>query len=439
MAAPLQPGEGFAQVQYQMALPQQQFQTFDPEQVSLVEANLRDDVFGDGSCIHVFQSNNVAYLTMLQNAMSNGNPLLMFRLGFGPATGMYWLPWQQHIVTRHYAKFQGIGDTAGHLLVVHSSNSLVRIRRTQRVLSRKGLISDMVSAIAQANGLKAVVEPTDGKYLLMQAFTDDTTFLLKRLLPRAINQQGRGGYFCFILDNVLHFHTPDYQASVKKMDFYGSYGSSLEANDYSEDSALWDAGIAGARVVAADPYTGDSKEFLSDPAKAVKLAHSIYQFDNVDNGQRNQAYHLGQNPVSELNALAQFRYQHARLQTFRSVMVLQKTINIRHGDLLGLAVTQEGNRTSEYSGYYYVTSAAHTVKKSLVTSVYTLNRGETELKQTGLATQNSQDQLVSQNNAPGVTPNIISLQSSALTKGSGNTTSATTLLAVADAQTGATD
>ncbi|MBO8546959.1 hypothetical protein INP43_13545, partial [Staphylococcus aureus] len=77
---------------------------------------------------------------------------------------------------------------------------------------------------------KAVVEPTDGKFLLVQNFSDDSAFIVQRLLHRAINLQGRGGYFCFIQDNVLHFHTLDYQAAVKQLDFYGAYGSSLEAN-----------------------------------------------------------------------------------------------------------------------------------------------------------------------------------------------------------------
>jgi len=436
MPAIVQSLEGYATVQYQLVVGHKQTLTFNAEVVTFVDAEIKDDVYGIGTGLHTFRTLDPAFLESVKQAMSSADPVMDFRLGFGSPQQTYWLPWQRHIIVKYYAKFEGIATAAGHLLVFQTANNLVRLERSNKVVSRKGAISEIVKAIAEENKMESVVEPTEGKFMLYQSFVDDTRFILDRLLPRAINTKGRGGYYFFIRDNVIHFHTPDYQSTARQMNYYDVFGTELAIHDDSQDPALWDSGLAGIRVIAHDPYTGQTQEVASKPDKALRLADSIYQFSSVNNGQWNIPYHLSFNPPSETDAIAQYRYQTARQHTFRCVTTLSKTISVRHGDLLNLIVTQQSDRASSYGGYYYVTTAAHVVKKQAVSSMYTLERGELRGQDQSFSTQDAQKQLVADTKAPGQDPNILEVQSSEVTKGAGKQSSATTFTVVADANTG---
>jgi len=431
----VQSREGYATVQYKLILGGKRTLEFDAKVVTFISAEINDDVYGIGMGTHTFRTLDPNFLESLKQAMSNADPLLEFRLGFGSPTDTYWLPWQRHIITKYYAKFEGIATTAGHLLVIMSANVLTRMSRSNKLVARKGTVASMVSGIATENELEAVVEPTDGKFILYQTFQDDTRFIRERLVGRAI-RRGRGGYYFFIRDNVLHFHTPDYQSAARQMNYYNVFGTALSLGDLSQDPQMWDNGLAGIRMIAHDPYTGQTQEIESDPAKALRLADSIYAFGNVNNGQWNMPYHLSQNPPVEVNALAQFKYQTTRQQTFRSSVSVDKTIVVRHGDLLNLSVTQQNSKASSHSGYYYVTGAFHFVRKQAVNSTYTLERGEVRGQDQSLAVQNVQEQLIPTSTAPGEDPNILEVQSSELTKGAGKQSSATTFIAVTDVNTG---
>jgi len=83
-----------------------------------------------------------------------------------------------------------------------------------------------------------------------------------------------------------------------------------------------------------------------------------------------------------------------------------------------------------------VTSVLYVVEKSAVTTVYTLNRGEVRGQDQSLSVKNASQQLEPESKAPGVDPNIPAVQSSTLTAGAGNYSSATAYTTVADANTG---
>lgn len=438
MAATIQPTEGYARVEYKITLDQKRVLRFDPNVVTFVDAEIKDDVYGVGTGLHTFRSLNPEFVESLRQVMANADPILEFRLGFGSDPSFYWLPWQKHTLVAPQARFEGIGTASGHLITIYSANSLVRMERSNKVLARKGSISEIVAAIAQENNLDAVIEPTNGKFLLYQSFLDDTRFIRQRCLPRAITVKGRGGFYFYIRDNVLHFHTPDYQGNVLDLSYYNVFGTELIANDASQDPTLWDRGVAGVRLISQNPYTAQSKEFKSQPENALKLADSIYQFSNVVNGEWNIPYHLGFNPTVEANAIAQYIYQQARQSTFKTSVTLDKTINIRHGDLLNLSVTQQSSKASSFSGYYYVTSVGHIVKKQAVTTMYTLERGELNGQLQSFSTQDAQRQLAPITQAPGQAPNILAMQNSELTLGAGRESSARTYTVVADANTGKT-
>lgn len=425
-----------AHVQYRIELPQQRYLDFDPKRVMFLEATIHDDVLGSGKSSHVFSTSDVNFLARVKSAMSGADPVLSFRIGFGAAQSATWLPWQSHIITDHYAKFEGRGNTAGHVLVINSDNNLVRMRRANRVTVRKGRISAMVESIAADHGLKAVVEPTKGDFSFIQNFTDDVRFIQERIMPRALNDAGRGGYFLFIKDNILHFHTADYQSSVYNLDYYNTTSISLEAADQSQNAELWDIGMAGITMVVHDPYSGSSAELKADPSAYLRLADSAYKFDAIKGGAWNVPYHLGSNPKTEVNAMAQSAYQKARMQAFKTMVVLKQTGEIRHGDILNLVASQQGSRDSDYAGLYYISGVTTSIKKGDLTSVLLLKRGETQSTEGALSTQDATKQLVPESKAAGVLPNLKEVNSSQLTKGAGNRASARIYSTVADAQKG---
>jgi hypothetical protein len=251
-----------------------------------------------------------------------------------------------------------------------------------------------------------------------------------------VRPDGRGGYFFFIKDNVLHFHTPDYQAGVWAVSYYDVPGTALKISDTSQEPARWSAGVEGARLVTYDPATGHAAEVNSNPAQALRFADYLYQFQNIANGQKIVPFHVSYNPPQESRAMAQFYYQRARQGVFRCSVSLAKTIMIRHGDLLNLSIVQQPGAASSQSGLYYVTGACHIVKKQVIDSTYTLERGEFRGVDQSTAVQNTQGRLVPASTAPGVLPNLGAVRASNLTAGAGQQSSATTYTAVTDANTG---
>lgn len=429
----VQAHEGSASVQYKLVLSNKRTLTFDTQVVTFIDATLKDNVYGAGTGIHSFATLDPNFLESVKEAMSDANPMMEFRLGFGDPSKMYWLPWQRHIIVKYNAKYEGIATAAGHLMVFETACVFIKMQRANKVMARKGSISDIVKTIAAENDLECVVEPTEGRFMLYQSFEDDTHFITGRLLPRAIKKSGQGGFYFFLRDNVLHFHTPSYQATVWALNYYDTFGTELVVTDYSQQPELWDAGLSGVRIIHYNPVTGQTKEVRSNPAVALRLEDSIYRFSNVKNGEQNVAYHQSYNPPTEANAIAQFKYQRSRQQTFNCKPCISKTITIRHGDLLNLSITQQTSKASSHSGYYYVTGAGHVIKKGAVSSIFTLERGELRGQDQSLSAQNRQEQLVPESKAPGIDLNLQEIQSSEQTKGAGKQSSARTYAVVADA------
>ncbi len=415
----IQPSIGNAIIQYKLVLDKNKVLNFNPERVTIVDAEIKDSVYGPCTAVHTLYTNDLSFIEGLKQAMSEANPIMEFRLGFGSPKGMYWLPWQRHIIEQCHSRYEGVANSAGNIVLIKTSDNLIRLERSNKVVARRGTIAEIVQAIAAENKLEVVVEPTDGNFLLYQSFIDDTRFVRERLMPRAINKSGRGGYYFYIRDNVLHFHTPDYQCSVSQLNYYNTTGASLVAEDLSQVPDLWDAGVAGVKYIDHDPYTGFTQEVSSNPDKALKLSESLYKFSNVANGQWNVPYHRSFNPLIESTALAQHMYQKSRQSIFKITVALASSISLRHGDLVNINITQQVNTSSSYSGYYLITGLVHKYDKGAVNTVYRLERGEIRGNLQSLTTQNAQNELVSENLAPGQVPNLREIESSQLTKGAG--------------------
>jgi hypothetical protein len=419
MATQIQQVEGQAVVSFELNLPQQPTLPLTDGLVTYTGSELVEDVFGKKEYRHRFSTLIPEFVNdILRTAMASGTPTFRFRLGLGNPKQTIWLPWQDHFIVHYGAVAEGISKQSGHSLEITTSDAFFKIARVNKTAAHKGTISSIVQALADENKLEAVIEPTSGEFLYVQNFVDDVKFIRERLVRRAVNEKGRGNYLFFILDNVLHFHSPDYQTSVKELQYFQQPGSLLVLSDRSQQ--LWDDGVSGTRLIVYDPLTGETKEHLSDPTKALRYAKGIYQLDSVKGSELNLFYHLGANRPEEAKAIGQNTYEHARLNTFELNVDFDKNISIRTGDIVSLIVTQQSQKTSPWSGLYLVTGTMYTIVQNAVTLKLLLRRGEIQPDLNNVVTQVANQQLVPQAEAPGQDLNIGDAQSSALTKGAGS-------------------
>ena len=300
------------------------------------------------------------------------------------------------------------------------------IDRSNRTKAYRGSISTIVRNLASTDGFTAsVIEDTSGESVWVQSYEGDFEFVRKRLINRARSTRGRGNYYLFVRDNVLHFHTVDYQAAIHDFSYYKSPAYRLEALDLAQSKLK--EGSAGVSVVYLDPYAGISKEVNSDPNQAIRFANSIPTLSNIPGAQRNIVEHKIQtrNDEAGVVALGQNAYECARSESFQLRFQTSKTPILRPGDLLRISLDPNSSTTSSWGGTYLIGSARHTIVKGEITSIYLLQRGE---QQVAKASNNALaaygiDTLQDQQNAPGHDINTQSVQSSSLITGAGQTTS----------------
>ena len=434
MATPIEQVEGQAIVQFELTLPQQPTLPLTPALVTYIESHLMEDVYGKKEYRHTFSTLLPDFVNdILRNAMTSGTPAFRFRLGLGQPKQTIWLPWQNHFIVHYGAALQGISKASGHRLEITTSDALFVASRANKTVARKGSISSIVQTIADENSLDAVIESTSGQFLYIQSFEDDVSFVSKRLLRRAVNAKGRGNYVFFILDNVLHFHSPDYQTSVKELQYFQQPAGQLIQLDRSQQ--LWKEGASGTHLIVYDPLTGETKDIVNDPNKSLRFAKGLYQLSNVSGGRRRVMYHLSANRPEEAIALSQNTYENARMNTFEVNVDFDKNISIRTGDIINLVINQQSEKTSSWSGLYYVTGTVYTIVQNAVTMKLIIRRGEIQPDLNNIAVQAPDQQLVAQTEAPGQDINVGEAQSSPLTKGAGNQTSSTLFSTVANPNT----
>jgi len=370
---------------------------------------------------------------LIKSVMSTGNPRWRARVGYGTPKKAIWLPWQDHYIVDYAADVRAVGKQAGHAMNLVTSDAFFAAARANKTIIRKGLISSMVKQIAAENQLDFVVEETKSDFFFIQSYIDDIAFIKGRLLNRAVNAKGRGNYLFYMRDNVLHFHTPDYQTEVKEWHYYASPHSVLTQKDNSQ--VLWDDGCSGVRLIAYDPYTGDTKEVVNQPDQTLRLADSIYQLGNVVGGQLNIQYHLSANRPEEATNIALNVYSRARQQTFELIGTFSKTVNIRVGDIIKLVITPDQD-SSPWSGFYVVSRLVYEIENGAVVGTFLFTRGEIAKDTSNVVAQVANRQLVPETEAPGQNLNVQETQASARTKGAGKQTSTTVFSTVVDANSG---
>lgn len=362
--------------------------------------------------------------TLIRNATTGGSPHIRLRYGFGTAGGgTSWNAWAEYLIRADASKIVGFGGGAGYMATLSCADRLFEIQRETRTTSRKGKISDIVKTIADSYGMAAVIEPTKYEGLWVQSFTSDYDFILYRMLPRAINDKGRGNYKFFLKDEVLHFHTPDYQTDVKEYNYYTSSGVSLRHVDATQNRLA--IGSAGTRMVIHDPYSGIHQELDSDPGLALKFGNTLPDVAGISGLKKNIFYHLSANRLAEAVAIGQSTYEKARTGNYHLELEVTKSIFFRIGDIVNMLVSPSASQTTPTSGMYYVFRVVHKIETTTISSNVFLERGEYFINQSSQSKliQQGQSVVAAPNSAPGQSLNISDAAASATTKGAGNETS----------------
>lgn len=413
--------DGCTTVQVELGVPNSSFLPLDQINTTHVSSSIVESVKGISTHQLVLRSPTTDYVdTILRAVQSQGTPMVRYRIGVGVSGQTVFLPWQQQVITDITATIEGMGTTAGHFVRMSLKDILFTISRSTKVAAWRGTVSDIVEQIAVNNDISdTVVEPTVGEGLWIQSYVDDEDFIRKRMLHRAINAKGRGCYSFYVQDNVLHFHSPDYQAQLKQLVYYQANNLLLQQLDESQN--MLEFGASGVRVIVYDPYTGMMGESVSDPAKALRLGNVITPLSQVEGADLHYPFHLSTNTVQEAQNIAQTVYENSRLQTLGLRLDIARSIFLRVGDMVQVVITPSGSKNSVWSGTYFVTNASYQVENGSMVSVFVVKRGEYQtdnLTPTTL-TVLGENLVVNNQQAPGQPLNLQSTQSSTLTHGSG--------------------
>lgn len=357
---------------------------------------------------------------LIRYAQSKGTPKLRYRIGVGMPGQTAFLPWQDQILTDFSAAIEGVGVTAGHFVRLELSDYLFTMSRPTKVVARRGKISDIVKKIAQENGISnMVVEDTVGEGMWIQSFLDDVDFVRSRLVPRAVNAKGRGNFNFYVQDNVLHFHSPDYQAALKELVYYQTNNVALTQIDESQHGL--ETGASGVRLIVYDPYSAQMKEVAADPTKVLKLGNVMHQLSRVQGSDLNLPFHLSTNAPQEAENMAQTIYENARSQILGIKVDIARSVFLRVGDILRIVISPSSKRNTVWSGTYLVTDSCLVLEGGTLFSSFMVKRGEfqtADLAPTSVQVLGD-NVVISEVEAPGQALNLKSTQSSGLTHGAG--------------------
>lgn len=427
------PVDGQAFVDYELLLPTGVI-GLSNNLVRFEAAQVKETVYGYGFTNLTIRTLSTDYADRVLKALeASGSPLVRFRFGMGVPNRVLWTPWQLHYVRKYSGFFEGVGPTAGHLINLNTHDTLSRVDRSSKTSAHRGKVSDIVKNIAERNGIKdCVIEPTSTEGLWIQSYIGDFEFVRNRLVRIARSERGRGNYLLFVRDNVLHFHTVDYQAEVKDFAYYNSAGGKLEMIDNLQERI--DMGSGGVRLIGHDPYTGQSQEVASNADEAIRFANWISKIGSVAAIQRNFPFHLSENRGLEALHLAQNTYEAARAETYQLKLETTKTKPMRAGDILNINLDPKSGQASAWTGLWLVAAANHQIVKSEIVSVYNLQRGElAALKGVSNAlTSQGINVVEDEQNAPGYDLSLQQTQVSQLTKGAGKSVGSGVFLTVQD-------
>lgn len=366
---------------------------------------------------------------LLKEAQSEKTPRIRWRLGVGfPEGAVEWIPWQDHIIRNSVSGMEGLGVSTGYLTLLETADLLWEIDRVNRVVARKGKVSDIVKQIADSYSLPSVIEPTKTNGLYYQSYISDYAFIMGRMVPRAINDKNRGNYQFYLRDGTLHFHTIDYQSQLKDYVYYNSPGSKLTVQDHTQD--LVEAGAAGVRVIYIDPYTSIFGSEVSKPENTLKLATSAPDLAALEGAERNILLTVGTNRDIDQSSIAANTYETAKAGIYTLNLTIPRTVFFRANDLCRVTIQPDSNQVPPASGTYQVAKIMHNVDRTSLVSEVIMHRGEYLTKDRTHSDLARSGEAVVQprRGAEGQDPNFKSVSSSTLTRGSGKQVSKTVVL-----------
>ena len=369
-----------------------------------METAIQDTCMGWSTAFHVLKTTDTEFVDNLVSAcMTSANPVVQLRLGLGTGDNYAWGPRQPGYILNQRSVVQGMSGQASHTIRINTADPLWFMGKTNKVVARKGKISQIVAAIAEENGIQeTVIEETEGDGLYIQNYCPDTKFILERLRPRAVNSQGRGNYQLFFKNGALHFHTPDYQARVLEVHYFSGGNEDLVLADHSTETRA--DGASDMRIIAYDPYTGQTKEILSLPDKTLKLGES--QPSPINGFVTTVPYHLSGNRPQEADQMVCVLRESARMRTYQLEMQQTGSLQVEKGDFINLVILSGVATTSPWSGLYYVHQVNHAILDGALASKLFMTRSEINLPTSGIP-------------AVGQPLNVRAVQSSKLTKGGG--------------------
>jgi len=176
--------------------------------------------------------------------------------------------------------------------------------------------------------------------------------------------------------------------------------------------------VAGVRFVSYTPYGGQFKEVVTDRSKTLKFADVIPDVERFAGAEINFPYHVVMNPEAEIQAICDNYYEDARLNTYEVEVVVPNSLEIRHGDILFLDISPVQEKTSDWSGYYYVAKTIIAYLRSSLSMRVILRRGEMshyQFKPTGLKDYGVENLVTSPRTAPGIDLNLQAIEATKTT------------------------
>lgn len=367
---------------------------------------------------------------LLRQAQAGATPKVRWRIGIGFPEGVTeWIPWQNHIIVNSGSALEGLGASSGYTTIIETADALWEIDRINTVKSRKGKISDIVREIAESYKFPHVIEPTKTNGLYYQSYTSDYEFIRRRMVPRALNDKNRGNYQFYVRDGTFHFHTIDYQASLKDFVYYASTGTKLSVHDYTQSSIK--LGSSGVAVIYYDPYTGSFGAVKSDPSQTLRLSNTSPDvIKSLPGAARNIMFTIGSNRDIDPDSIASNVFESSKSGVYALKLTVPRTLFFRANDICRITIQPDKDQVPPSSGTYQVSKIAMIVDKTSLISEITLKRGEFLTKEkTHTSLENAGESVVQPyRGAVGQDPNFKSVASSIITKGSGKQVSRTVVV-----------
>lgn len=163
-------------------------------------------------------------------------------------------------------------------------NKFIELNKTDKQRSFNDEISNIVSQIAQENGLKAEVDKTDVKGIFRQLNQTDFDFIRKVLLPKANSTQNDSPFFFWIEGDILYFK--QIKTDKPKHKF-------VLPHDADED-------VTSPILSFSPEFNSIAGIFAGDKIKVKKLdpLKKQYEEEVIDNSSMSKRVVLGEKKVS---------------------------------------------------------------------------------------------------------------------------------------------